>query len=267
MFLSKIMEARRDSPRFQHAAARAAEWRDEARLLPPARDLLASLRSGHGRDGVALIAEIKRASPSRGLLSAGVDPSQQASIYAAAGASAVSVLTEERYFMGSLDDLRAAREACSLPVLRKDFLTEPWEIWESRAATADAVLLIAALLDASQLRIMLDTAAEAGMTALLEVHDESEMQTAVALGAPLIGINNRDLTTFDVDLAVTERLAPLAPEACLLVSESGVSSRQHIERVTHAGAHAVLVGESLMTQSDAASAIATLLCRKELNRP
>jgi indole-3-glycerol phosphate synthase len=206
----------------------------------------------HPRRGpVALIAEVKKASPSAGVIRADFDPVSIAREYEAAGASALSVLTDESFFQGSLDYLKQIRAAVELPLLRKDFIIDERQILESVEWGADAILLIVAILSDGALRRFHDLAAEAGLAVLVEVHDEEELRRALAINARLIGINNRDLATFTVDLATTERLAAQALTAAgddtpLLVAESGIHTRADVERVTRAGANAILVGESLM---------------------
>lgn len=215
--------------------------------------------AGRARDGVGLIAEIKRASPSRGVFAPDLDAAAQARVYEQGGASAVSVLTEPNFFHGSLDDLAHVRAAVALPVLRKDFLTEEWEIWEARAHGADAVLLIAALLDEVHLSELAACAERLGMAALVEVHDEAELERALAISPRLLGVNNRSLETFLVDLDTTVRLASRVPAGVLLVSESGIAGREDVLKVARAGAGAILVGESLVRQASPAALIRALL--------
>lgn len=199
---------------------------------------------------VAVIAEVKKASPSKGVLCEDFDPLHIARTYAQNGASALSVLTDERFFQGHLDHLRAIRLHVPIPVLRKDFLISRYQVLEARVAGADAVLLIVAALSDGQLRDLLAVTHELGMDALVEVHTEEELHRALDAGATLIGVNNRDLTTFHTALEVTERLASLIPPGCILVSESGIENAEDVRRVARAGAHAVLVGESLMRAKD-----------------
>jgi indole-3-glycerol phosphate synthase len=202
------------------------------------------------RDHVALIAEVKRASPSRGALRAELDPAQLARAYAENGAAAISVLTDARFFHGSLSDLEAARAAVGVPVLRKDFTVDEYQIYEARAHQADAVLLIVQILSDAQLRDYLALAHLLGLGALTEVHDEAELDRALVADAPIIGVNNRNLADLTVSLATTERLAPRIPRGKIVVAESGIWAGADVERVARAGAHAVLVGEALVRAED-----------------
>jgi indole-3-glycerol phosphate synthase len=227
------------------------------------RDFAARLRQPR-RGEVALIAEVKKASPSAGLIRPDFEPVQIAQTYEGSGASCLSVLTDEQFFQGSLDYLRRIRQAVGLPLLRKDFVIDERQLTEAVAWGADAVLLIAAILDDATMRRFHELAVGAGLTALVEVHDEAELERALAIGATVIGVNNRNLKTFKVDLATTERLAArmqtdLQSGRCLLVAESGIHSRADVERLHRCGARAILVGESLMRQADIAAKAAELL--------
>jgi len=212
-------------------------------FLPLIHDFTAGL---HQRKSLGVIAEIKKASPSKGIIQPDFHPAEQALAYADAGVQAISVLTEEDFFLGSLQDLMLVRSQVKLPLLRKDFIIEPGQIYEARLAGASAILLICALLDDQMLAEYLGLAHQLGLAALVEIHDLPELMRALAVGASLIGINNRDLRTFHVDLAVTEQLAGLIPAGRTIVAESGLMTARDVARVYRAGAHAILVGESLM---------------------
>ena len=231
------------------AAARAvrslAEVERAARQVPPARSLRAALHRPPGAE-VRVLAEIKRASPSAGPIRPGADPVAIAKEYAAGGAAAISILTDRAYFDGELGFLAAVRPVVELPLLRKDFLIDFYQVAEARAAGADAVLLIVAALDDALLRDLLAAAAGFGMDALVEIHDEREADRALAAGARLVGVNHRDLRTFKMDMGLTGRLAGRVPADTVLVGESGIKTREDLLAVAAAGAHAVLVGETLM---------------------
>jgi len=216
------------------------------RAAPEPRDFAGALR----RDRVALIAEIKHASPSKGVLIDPFDPVALGRTYSEAGAAAISILTDRDFFQGSLDDLRAVRAAVPTPILRKDFTIDARQIAEARTAGADAILLIVAILDDAKLRDLAQVAKDHGLAALVEVHTEAEMERALKLTPPLIGINNRDLHTFKVDLAATRRLAAMVPHDVTLVAESGIFTRADVEAVAGAGARAILVGESIVSSPD-----------------
>ena len=253
--LSKIAAYKRD----EVAARRAAGGHAEVEAVSPPRGFRGALIRAHAPSRLALIAEIKKASPSKGLIRADFDPPALARAYQDGGAACLSVLTDGPSFQGADAYLTVAREATTLPCLRKEFLVDPWQVAESRALGADAILVILAMVDDSLAAELMALAAEMGMDALVEVHDEAEMVRAAALGADLIGVNNRDLRSFVTDLAVTERLAALAPENALLVTESGIHGPADMIRLERCGARAMLVGESLMRQSDVRAATADLL--------
>jgi indole-3-glycerol phosphate synthase len=257
--LDKIVETKRAE--VARLLPGAAELRAVAEAAAPARAFAGALR----RPGeVALIAEIKRRSPSAGWIRQELSVAAAASAYAAAGAAALSVLTDEDYFGGALGDLRAARAAVSLPVLRKDFIIHPVQVWEARAAGADAVLLIVRILDDSLLSELGALAQELGMGVLVEVHTAAELERALRAEAGIVGINSRDLDTFHTDLDVAIRLAASVPSDRVVVAESGIRSSADVDRVGAAGASAVLVGESLMRQPDLASATAALVGRRRV---
>jgi len=219
--------------------------------VPPAHDFVAALR----RETVGLIAEIKKASPSKGVLIEDFDPVQIARTYTENGAAAISVLTDERFFQGSLEYLKVIREVVDVPLLRKEFVIDSYQVIEARAFGADAVLLIVAALADAQLADLHDLIIEQGMTPLVEVHNEDELDRALTIGAQVIGINNRDLKTFHVDLATTARLAKQVHEGVTLVAESGIMSAEDVHAMGRLGAHAVLVGESLVKSDDMAASV------------
>jgi indole-3-glycerol phosphate synthase len=208
--------------------------------------------------GTAVIAEIKRASPSAGIIREDFHPDQIAQSYAAAGAACLSVLTDRLYFKGADEYLQQARKACSLPVLRKDFLYDPWQIYQSRVLGADCILLIVAALDRCRLQELDQLAHELGLDVLVEVHNESELEDALTTRAVLVGVNNRDLHTFTTDLSTSERLRPLIPNDRLMVTESGIHSRDDVQRMRRADIHSFLVGEAFMRRSDPGSALLQL---------
>ncbi len=221
-------------------------------MVPAVRSLAAALAA----PGLTVIAEVKRRSPSAGELAPDLDPAGQAAAYQRGGAGAVSVLTEPDFFSGSLDDLAAVREEVTIPVLRKDFIVDAAQIWESRSAGADAVLLIVAVLSDAELSQFIEVAADAGLDALVEVHSPLEASRAEAAGARIVGVNNRDLATFAVDLATAERLAPLISGIPIRVAESGISGAADARRMADAGYQAVLVGEALVRANDPAALVA-----------
>ncbi len=230
--------------------------RDAALAMPPARPFFHALAQP---GPIKLIAEVKKASPSAGLIRADFDPVEIATIYERHGATCLSVLTDVSFFQGKLDYLTAVRAAVQIPVLRKDFLLDVYQVYEARAAGADAVLLIAECLDDCRLRALHNATVELGMTPLVELYDEENLQRVFDAGATLIGVNNRDLRTMVTDLEHTLRLRDKIPDQCVLVAESGISTRADVERLEAAGVDAMLVGESLMRQPEIGPAVDRLL--------
>jgi len=210
-------------------------------------------------EGISLIAEVKKASPSKGIFRQDFNPAQIAGTYEKAGAAAISVLTDSRFFQGGIQDLKTVKQAVSLPVLRKDFIIDPYQIYESLHIGADAILFITAILEERQLKSFISIAGELGLDALVEVHSREDLSKAVNCGAEIIGINNRDLTTFTTDIATTLKLMQYLPEHCTAVSESGIFTRKDVRRLEQAGVDAILVGEALVTSSDIDAKIRQLL--------
>lgn len=246
-----VLEKIIDHKRGEIAAARRARpieaLRERLPHAPPARDFVAALRTG---SGVRAITEVKKASPSAGLIRADFDPVAIARTYERHGAAAISVLTDEKFFQGRLEDLIAVRGAVSVPVLRKDFLLDRYQVLEARVAGADCVLLIAECLDDCTLRDLYFYASELGLATLIEIYDPENLDRVLKLEPDLVGINNRNLRTFVTDLNHSISLAPRLPESCVLVSESGIHTRAHVELLRRSGIRAILVGETLMHSSD-----------------
>nr|WP_188898970.1 indole-3-glycerol phosphate synthase TrpC [Caldovatus sediminis] len=257
--LARILADKQEEVRERMAATPLAEMEDLAAAAEAPRDFIGALCARVAEMRVGLIAEIKRASPSGGLIRDPFDPAALARAYEAGGASCLSVLTDARYFQGAPEHLVAARAACALPVLRKDFLIHPWQVFESRAMGADCILLIMAALSDQQATELEAVARSLDMAVLAEVHDERELERALGLETRLIGINNRDLRTLTTDLAVTERLAPLVPADRIPVAESGIRTPDDVRRMAAVGARCLLVGEHLMRQPDVAAAARTLV--------
>ncbi len=256
--LTEICETKREEVDERMAVATIADLDRHAAHQEAPRGFEAALRH-KAETGFALIAEIKKASPSKGLIRPDFRPAEHAVAYERGGAACLSVLTDAPYFQGHEDYLMDARAAVSLPVIRKDFMIDPWQVAEARAIGADAILIIVAALDDTLMAEIEAAALERGMDCLVEVHNEAEMERAAGLKSRLIGVNNRDLKRFVTDIGVTERLAPLAPQGTLLVSESGINTHADLERLAGCGARTFLVGESLMRQADVEAATRTLL--------
>jgi indole-3-glycerol phosphate synthase len=256
--LTEICDTKRLEVSARKPLASLAELDARAAAQSAPRGFRAALEA-KAASGFGLIAEIKKASPSKGLIRADFHPAEHARAYKAGGAACLSVLTDAPYFQGHEDYLIEARAACALPVIRKDFMIDPWQVAEARAIGADAILIIVAALEDGVMAEIEAAAMERGMDVLVEVHNEAEMERAARLHSRLIGVNNRDLKRFVTDLGTTERLAPLAPEGTLLVSESGINSHADLIRLAECGARCFLVGESLMRQGDIAAATRTLL--------
>ncbi len=253
-FLDEIVQHKRSELEQARAAIPEDALRAQACTAPPPRDFAAALC----KTRIAVIAELKAASPSAGVIRPQFDPAALARAYEAGGADALSVLTDRRFFRGQPEHLRAAREATRLPVLRKDFTLEAYHVYEARAMGADAVLLIAAILDDARLRALRALAEELGMAAVVEIHTEEEVARALRCGAKIIGINNRDLRTFQVDVGTTFRLRPRIPDGVLVVSESGITHPDQVRALEQAGVHAVLVGTALAGAADPAAALRAL---------
>ncbi len=254
--LDQIVASKRQEILAARSATPAAELQRRIESAPPCRDFVAALAA---EGPIKLIAEIKKASPSKGLIRADFDPPELARAYQRGGAACLSVLTDRPFFQGSLDYLSQVRAAVDLPVLRKDFILDSYQLLEARAAGADAVLLIAECLDDCHLRKLHNEAIQLGMAPLVELYEPDNLPRVLAAGATLIGVNNRDLRTFEVDLEHTIRLRSQVPDECLLVGESGIHGRSDVERLAAAGVDAILVGEHLMSQADVAEATRRLL--------
>lgn len=253
--LKRIVEDKRREIERRRADWPLRELQETAMQSPSPPDFIASLRT----KPIGLIAEVKRRSPSAGLIRRKFDPAEIAKAYADGGAQAISVLVDAPYFGGGDDDVRAVRGSVDLPILYKEFVIDPWQIWHARALGASAVLLIVAALEEPLLKELHAVAVQAGLTPLVEVHTPKEFEAALSLGARCIGVNNRNLKTFETTLETSLRLARLAPPGVLLVSESGIGSRRDVLRLREAGFHAVLVGESLLRKRDLVKAVGALM--------
>jgi indole-3-glycerol phosphate synthase len=255
MILQKIVESKREEVARQKEILPLGELRQMLADRPPTRDFEGAIRDR----GCAVIAEVKRSSPSKGLIREDFNPIGIAGSYADNGASAISILTERKFFEGNAAYVPQISSVVGLPLLRKDFIIDPYQINETRVLGADALLLIARLLEAGELRDFLGLASELGLAALVEVHNEADVEKAVSSGARIVGINNRDLATFRTDLEVSIRLTRMVPKGVTVVSESGINNRGDIEKLMEAGIHAFLVGESLMREKDIGKKLRELL--------
>lgn len=253
--LDKIIAQKREEVEQRKKVATMTYLQQRIARQKPTLDLAPALKGNH----IRLIAEVKQSSPSRGVLSPNLNPTELARTYAEGGAAAISVLTETNYFMGSIEHLAAIKEVVGLPLLRKDFIFDPYQVYESRAYGADALLLIAAILSQGQLKELISLSHSLGLGCLVEVHNEGEVERAVLSEAEIIGINNRDLNTFVVDINTTRRLRPLVPKEKIVVSESGIKSKRDIEKFGKWGVDAVLVGEALVTADDVLAKMKELL--------
>ena len=256
--LEKIVAVKREEIAAARAERSLADLRVDAQALGGVRDFVGALRGAAAAGRAAVIAEVKKASPSKGVLREHFVPAEIAASYERGGAACLSVLTDERFFQGAALYLQQARAACGLPVLRKDFIVDPYQIVQARAMGADCILLIAACLDDAQMADLEAEAVALGMAVLVEVHDASELERALRLETPLLGINNRNLRTFEVRLETTLDLLPRIPAGRLLVTESGILARADVQRMRAAGVRAFLVGEAFMRADDPGGALADL---------
>jgi len=257
--LERILARKRAELDAARVAVPLAEMQRRAASVPPARDFVGALRARIATGRPAVIAEMKRASPSKGLLRAEFDPAAIARSYEAGGAACLSVLTDRDFFQGDPSHLLAAKEACGLPVLRKDFITEPYQVHEARALGADCILLIAAALARQDMQGLEASARSLGMAVLVEVHDGAELEAALSLQTPLLGINNRNLRSFDTRLETTLELLPRIPQGRIVVTESGIAGRADIAMLRGHGVHAFLVGEALMRAAEPGRALEEMI--------
>lgn len=257
--LAEILRVKREEVADKMSSTSLADIRAQAMDTPPVRGFLASLKERINVGRPAIIAEIKKASPSRGVIRADLDVAFAAAQYEAGGAAALSVLTDQRFFHGDDGDVAAARAATALPVLRKEFIFDPWQVYETRVLGADCLLLIVSALEAQRLRELHDLATESGLDVLVEVHDERELESAIAVNASIVGINNRNLHEFETHLDVTRRLAPKVSSSRLVVAESGIKSSRDIRALRQVGVFAFLVGEALMEAENASAALEEMI--------
>lgn len=255
--LTRILATKAEEIEAGQAAAPLQEIKQQAQDMPPARGFAERLAE-RAASGPGVIAEVKKASPSKGVIRADFHPAAIARSYQQGGAACLSVLTDRQYFQGDNRYLQQARQACDLPVLRKDFICDEWQLYESRVLGADCILLIVAALTAQQLQQLDGRARELGLDVLVEVHDEAELEQALATGASLVGVNNRDLRDFTTDLAVSERLRPLIPDTRLMVTESGIHTTADVKRMQRSGISAFLVGEAFMRADEPGAALQNL---------
>ena len=256
--LERILHAKAAEVEAAKAMLPQAALERRARAAPHARSFLKNLEGKISTGQAAVIAEIKRASPSKGLLRESFDPASIAASYEAGGAACLSVLTDHEFFQGAAEHLHAAREACALPVLRKDFIIDPYQVYEARAIGADCVLLIAAALPLERMRALEALAHELGMSVLVEVHGAAELEAALELRTPLVGVNNRDLRSFETRLETTLELAARIPAGRVVITESGIATRADVQRMRAQGVHCFLVGEAFMRASDPGAALRKL---------
>ncbi|HTQ76394.1 MAG TPA: indole-3-glycerol phosphate synthase TrpC [Burkholderiales bacterium] len=257
--LERILARKRAEVEAARADCPLARMEERARAAPPPRDFVGAVRAKMAAGQPAVIAEIKKASPSKGVLRQDFDPALIASSYAAGGAACLSVLTDRDFFQGAPEHLAAARAACTLPMLRKDFVVEPWQVYESRALGADCILLIAGALARQDMEGLEVIAHKLDMAVLVEVHDEAELESVLSLRSPLLGINNRNLRTFDTRLETTLELLPRVPEGKIIITESGISSPAELARMVQRGVEAFLIGEIFMRAPDPGQALERFL--------
>ncbi|MGV6808281.1 MAG: indole-3-glycerol phosphate synthase TrpC [bacterium] len=259
--LQKILRTKAEEIATQQQACSLAQLKTQCEMLPPTRGFIAALKASVAASRPAVIAEIKKASPSKGIIRESFDPTAIAQSYAKHGASCLSVLTDEHYFQGHRDYLVAAHQACDLPILRKDFMIEPYQVYEARAMQADCILLIVAALSEAQLQALYQLATELGLDVLLEVHNAEELQIALNLKPDIIGINNRNLRTFETHLSTTLDLLPQIPDSCLVLTESGILKQEDVALMQAHQVNGFLVGEAFMRAEEPGQALADLFFR------